>query len=226
MISDGITCTEISFDLAMPLLVGLSWMEVVAELKPEIDRVRGQLIVRPELGLSRDFKHPECQKMIQDALDTGFFESADLYGAETLRPVEDFLDYLGDARRRGLKIKMHSGETSPPERLMHEVNLVKPYAVQHGVRAAEDPRALALLAEMGIQVNVCPQSNWCLRVVENYCEHPIRKMFDAGVRVTLNSDDYTVFGRSVSEEYVELYRHGLFSADELEVIRQNGLTAA
>jgi adenosine deaminase len=60
--------------------------------------------------------------------------------------------------------------------------------------------------------------------VESLAEHPIRKLYDAGVRVTVNTDDVLVFGHSVSDEFLNLYRAGLFSAAELDEIRQNGLS--
>ena len=60
--------------------------------------------------------------------------------------------------------------------------------------------------------------------VESLAVHPIRKLYDAGVRVTINTDDILVFGQSVSEEYLNLYRAGVFTAAELDQIRQNGLS--
>ena len=60
--------------------------------------------------------------------------------------------------------------------------------------------------------------------VESLAVHPIRKLYDAGVRVTINTDDILVFGQSVSEEYLNLYRAGVFTTAELDQIRQNGLS--
>lgn len=227
MIADGIIYTEISFDLAMPLLLKkkTKWDELVLMLGEEIDRIRDKLVVCPELGLARDFPFDNWEDLVIEALDTGFFRSIDLYGSEKLKPILDFAAYFEHGRSRGLKIKFHGGETSHAQRLIDEFNVVKPDGVQHGVRAAEKPEALKLLAESKVDVNVCPFSNYLLNVVQNYCRHPIRQMFDAGIRVTVNSDDLAVFGRSVSEEYLRLYEAGIFSAEELEQIRQNGLCA-
>lgn len=225
MIADGIVYTEVSFDLMMPILVGCSWDELLTVLKPEIERVSQQLKVCPELGLARDFPGDEWHAHVEEALATSFFKSIDLYGSETLKPISDFESYCNLARSKGLKIKTHSGETGSPERLLQELRTVKPAAIQHGVRAAENDQVLRELAQSRAEVNVCPWSNYCLRVVDQYQKHPIRKMFDFGVNVTINSDDYAVFGKSVSEEYLMLYQHGVFSADQLENIRQHGLKA-
>jgi hypothetical protein len=79
------------------------------------------------------------------------------------------------------------------------------------------------LADHGIRLNVCPTSNVLLGRVESIATHPIRRLYDAGVKVTVNTDDALVFGRSVSEEFLELYRAGVFSAAELDIVRRNGL---
>ena len=225
MIADGIVYTETSFDLIMPLLINYSWAELVEALKPEIERVSHRLCVCPELGLARDFPFENWDQQVEAALATGFFKSIDLYGAETLKTVDHFAAYFTRARAAGTKIKIHSGETGAPARVLEEVATVKPAAVQHGVRASEDARVMEALARSAVEVNVCPWSNYCLRVVDTYASHPIRKLYDAGVCVTINSDDYAVFGKSVSEEYMLLYKLGVFNAAELEQIRQNGLRA-
>lgn len=225
MIADGIVYTEASFDMAMPLLLGISWGEMIELLSPELERIAGKLAVQPELGLSRDFIHPEVPRLLEEALATDFFYSVDLYGAETARPVAEFDDFFAAARAKGLKIKLHAGEIGAPERVREEIRRVQPHAIQHGVRASESAELMDEIAGLGIEVNVCPFSNWCLNVVSEYAAHPIRQLFDAGVRVTLNTDDLSIFGRSLSEEYAELYRAKVLSADELERIRAYGLSA-
>jgi adenosine deaminase len=95
--------------------------------------------------------------------------------------------------------------------------------VQHGIAAADDPVVMRFLADNRIRLNICPTSNLLLGRVVSLAQHPIRRLFDAGVRVTVNSDDVLVFGSSVSQEFLALHRSGLFSAAELDVIRRNGL---
>ncbi len=75
-----------------------------------------------------------------------------------------------------------------------------------------------------IRLNICPTSNVLLGRVESLSVHPIRKLYDAGVKVTVNTDDVLVFGQSVSDEFLNLYRAGLFTAVELDELRQNGLS--
>ena len=78
---------------------------------------------------------------------------------------------------------------------------------------------MTFLLEVQIQLNVCPTSNVMLDAVPDLTSHPIRILFDNGVPVTINTDDLMIFGQSVSEEYRNLYRAGVFSAEELDSIR-------
>jgi len=96
--------------------------------------------------------------------------------------------------------------------------------VQHGIAAAQSTSVMKFLADNRIRLNICPTSNVQLGRAESLAERPIRKLYDAGVRVTVNTDDLLVFGQSVSGEFLNLYRAGLFSAAELDEIRQNGLS--
>jgi adenosine deaminase len=95
--------------------------------------------------------------------------------------------------------------------------------VQHGIAAAESPEVMRFLADHRIRLNVCPTSNILLGRVKRLEDHPIRKLFDAGVRVTVNTDDAIVFGVGVSEELLRLHQADVFSAAELDMIRQWGL---
>ena len=96
--------------------------------------------------------------------------------------------------------------------------------VQHGIAAAQSSSVMKFLADNRIRLNICPTSNVLLGRVESLAVHPIRKLYDAGVKVTVNTDDVLVFGQSVSDEFLNLYRAGLFGAAELDELRQNGLS--
>jgi adenosine deaminase len=82
---------------------------------------------------------------------------------------------------------------------------------------------MQFLRTHGIRLNVCPSSNVALSRVARISAHPIRRLVDDGVRVSINSDDPTIFGRSVSEEYLALYAAAVLSAAELDGIREDSL---
>ncbi|MCB0310155.1 MAG: hypothetical protein KDD42_02900 [Bdellovibrionales bacterium] len=224
MIEDGVVFTEASYDISMPLLIDKRWQDVAKIFQEEIAEVRSQLIVFPDLGLARDFPLPGWPALVEEALATDFFKGIDLYGAELLKPIQEFAEFFQAARAKDLKIKMHCGETGSPARMLEEISFVEPLALQHGVRASEDRELMSQIASSGMEVNVCPMSNYRLSVVQEYSEHPIGEMLRSGIKVTLNTDDLAVFQRSLSEEYVHLYSSGILTPIELEQLRQNGLS--
>jgi adenosine deaminase len=129
------------------------------------------------------------------------------------------------AKDAGLRLKAHVGEWGDANSVQRAVEELELDEVQHGIAAAQSTSVMKFLADNRIRLNICPTSNVLLGRIESMAEHPIRKLCDAGVNVTVNTDDVLVFGQGVSEEFLNLYRAGLFSAAELDVIRQNGLSA-
>lgn len=80
-----------------------------------------------------------------------------------------------------------------------------------------------LLADQQIQLNICPSSNVLLGYADSFKEHPIKKLYENGVNVTINTDDLLIFGSSIENEYLLLYRAGALNAMQLNEIRENGL---
>ncbi len=95
----------------------------------------------------------------------------------------------------------HSGESTGPESVWDALTLLGAERVGHGTSSVQDPRLLDHLAEHRIPLEVCPTSNVATRVVERIEDHPIRAMVDAGVVVTINSDDPPMFGTTLNREY-------------------------
>jgi adenosine deaminase len=98
--------------------------------------------------------------------------------------------------------------------------------VHHGIAAAKSNFVMNWLACNKIQLNICPTSNVMLNIVDEYQNHPIKRIYHAGVPVTIHTDDLLIFNQSVSQEYRNLYLSGALSADELNTIRLYGLNQA
>ena len=112
-----------------------------------------------------------------------------------------FKPHFDAARRVGLHSLPHAGETTGPETVWDALRVLGAERIGHGTSAAGDERLLAHLAERGIPLEVCPSSNVATRAVASLEEHPIRAFRDAGVTITVNSDDPSMFGTSLNEEY-------------------------
>ncbi|NUP42748.1 MAG: adenosine deaminase [Streptomyces sp.] len=138
-----------------------------------------------------------------------------LGGPELGVPRPQFKPYFDKARAAGLHSVPHAGETTGPETVWDALRELGAERIGHGTSAARDPRLLEHLAEHRIPLEVCPTSNIATRAVATLEEHPIRQMIDAGVLVTVNSDDPPMFGTDLNTEYavaarlLDLDHHGV-----------------
>jgi adenosine deaminase len=124
-----------------------------------------------------------------------------LTGNEAEVPAEPFAEAFAIARDAGLAIGPHAGELSGPDSVRTAVDLLGATRIAHGVRAAEDPALLDVLADRGIPLDVCLTSNRVLGVVPDLARHPLPRLLAAGVRCTLGTDDPLMFGASLRDEY-------------------------
>ena len=118
-------------------------------------------------------------------------------------------------RRRGRSARVHLGSAGPAQ--------VR--RIDHGVRAAEDPRLIARLIDEQIPLTVCPLSNTRLRVFQHMRDHNILSLLDAGVKVTVNSDDPAYFGGYVNENFHALYEHLGMSREQAQALADNSMAA-
>jgi aminodeoxyfutalosine deaminase len=124
-----------------------------------------------------------------------------LGGPEIGVPRPQFKPHFDAARAAGLRSLPHAGETTGPETVWDAIRLLGAERIGHGTTAAQDPALLVHLAETGIPLEVCPSSNLATRAVASLDEHPIRAFRDAGVTITVNSDDPPMFGTTLNREY-------------------------
>ena len=124
-----------------------------------------------------------------------------LGGPEIGVPRPPFKPYFDKARAAGLHSVPHAGETTGPETIWDAIRELGAERIGHGITAAQDPELLAYLAEHRIALEVCPTSNVRTRAVPSLAAHPLRALVDAGVPVTINSDDPPMFGTTLEQEY-------------------------
>jgi adenosine deaminase len=120
----------------------------------------------------------------------------------------------------------HAGEGEGPESVWAAVRHLHPARIGHGIRAVEDPALVAHLAEAAIPLEVCPTSNVCTRVVPSLAEHPVGELLDAGVTITVNSDDPHMFATTLTGEYRSVAAVCGLGVDGVAALVANGITAA
>ena len=125
-----------------------------------------------------------------------------LGGPEVGYPPELFERAFAVAREAGLPSVPHAGETEGPESIRGALRALDAVRIGHGVRCLEDADLVAELRERQIPLEVCPTSNVCLGVAPSFPEHPLPRLLDAGLYVTLNSDDPPMFGTTLTDEYL------------------------
>ncbi len=148
-----------------------------------------------------------------------------LAGDERLHRPRDFARAFAIAREAGLGLTAHAGEFAGAESVRETLDELKVSRVGHGVRAVEDASLLARLREEGIVLEVCPGSNLSLGVYPDAASHPLRRLHEAGLRLTVNSDDPPFFGTDLLREYAFAERAG-FGAPERLALTRNALEAA
>ncbi len=157
--------------------------------------------------------------------EQGIFIGLGLGGPEVGFPPENFVEVYDAARKQGLHLVAHAGETVGAESVWGALTKLKVERIGHGVRSVEDPKLLSYLKETQTPLEVCPVSNYRLKVTPLDEPHPLRKLVDAGVYCTVNSDDPPMFSTNLNNEYLTLAQQG-FSWDELWQLNLNALEAS
>jgi len=125
----------------------------------------------------------------------------DLADSEDDYPIRDFIEPVMKAKEAGLKVTIHTGENSAASAVIETIQLAAPDRIGHGIHVIEDMRAVDLVKERGITLEVNPWSNYLTNSVRAIEEHPLKKLFDLGVKVTINSDDPEVLDTNLNNEY-------------------------
>lgn len=150
----------------------------------------------------------------------------DLAGAEAGHPVHDHVDALTVAARADLPVTIHAGEGYGPSSIREALELGRARRIGHGTRLGEDAELLGAVRDAGVTLEVCLTSNVQTRVARSYAEHPMRGYFDAGVRVSLCTDNRLMSGVTLTEEYAHAEGALGFGWDELVRVARTGFESA
>jgi adenosine deaminase len=216
---DGVTRLEVGED-AWSITLHEGSAQAVWRTLQEAHRAGGPDIDWiPQLGISRHCDIAAIERWAVPLLELGVFRTLDLSGDEGAQPIEVFRPIYRKAQTAGLRLKAHVGEWGTADDVWRAVELLELDEVQHGIAASSSPQVMRALANAGVRLNLCPTSNVKLGRVNSLQEHPIRVLFDAGVMVTINTDDPLIFGCTLSGEFQALYEAGVMTAQELDSIR-------
>jgi len=190
-----------------------------------------------ELGLSiywifdavRHFTVEEAERVFRKAAemrrDYSSIIGIGLGGDERLSGSEPFRALYAEARDAGLRLTNHAGETTGPEAIREALSIGSE-RIGHALSAVRDFYLLQDLKEREVPLELNPTSNVRTGVCASFAEHPLRRYFDAGLLVTLNSDDPAFFGSDLANEYLLAHTQQAFSCDELRQLASNSIRAS
>ncbi|EKM93932.1 adenosine deaminase [Pseudomonas sp. JL972] len=178
------------------------------------------------LSFLRHLPEEAAFKTLEQALPyRNAFFAVGLDSSEVGHPPSKFQRVFDKARAEGLLTVAHAGEEGPPEYIWQALDLLKVSRIDHGVRAAEDPKLIARLIEEQIPLTVCPLSNTKLKVFGDMRQHNILDLLEQGVKVTVNSDDPAYFGGYVTENFMALHESLGMTEEQARRLAQNSLDA-
>ncbi|MDO9321504.1 MAG: adenosine deaminase [Pseudomonas sp.] len=207
---------------------GIPFEVVLTGIQQALKDGQQQLGISSGLILSflRHLSEEEAFKTLEQALPfRDAFIAVGLDSSELGHPPSKFERVFAKARSEGLLAVAHAGEEGPPEYIWQALDLLKVSRIDHGVRAAEDPRLIQRLIDEQIPLTVCPLSNTKLKVFEHMGQHNILKLLEMGVKVTVNSDDPAYFGGYVTENFMALHDGLGMSREQAQKLAQNSLDA-
>jgi len=149
-----------------------------------------------------------------------------LGGSEQDFPPELFAEVFENARKLGFRTTAHAGEAAGSDSIWGAVNILQVDRIGHGTRAYEDATLIEYLATHNIPLEVCPRSNVCTGAVATISEHPVRRYFDQGISITINTDDPVMFDTTLAREYVSLMADLGFSISDIQSLILNGIQSS
>lgn len=227
--AENVRRAEIFFDPQAHTERGVPFETVLAGIE------RALVDVERELGVSggailcflRHLSADEAMETLEKALPhTDRILGVGLDSSEVGFPPGPFGEVFAMARAEGLHVVAHAGEEGPPEYIWAALDELGAERIDHGIRCIGDAALVARLAEERVPLTVCPLSNIRLRGFDKMKEHPLGRMLDAGLCVTVNSDDPAYFGGYVSRNFIAVAEALDLSSDDLHALARNSFEAS
>jgi adenosine deaminase len=230
--ADGVRYAEIRWAPRLHLDAGLSVADVLAAVAGGVTDAVDHLPepTRPRIGLivTAMRSHPPAANVLLARVAAEFGPPVigfDLAGPEAAWPAPPHAAAFRAAEEGGLGLTAHAGEVAGPERV-REVLAFGVRRVAHGVTAADDAALLDTLRASDVTLDLCPTSNVQAGVVASLADHPLGRLHRAGVSVTLSTDDRTVTGIGLSEEYARVQQALALEPAEVAAIAMNAFRRA
>lgn len=198
------------------------YLAAIADAATEAERTHG-ITLRGIVTCLRHLGPDQAKKTVRCAIETmgPFLTGFGMAGAETMGRPRDYAWAFDAAREAGLHLTCHAGEWGGPDMVADTLRDLRPARIGHGINAIHDLALVDRLAEAGTVLEVCPGSNVHLGAVPSWPAHPIARLRDRGVAVTVSTDDPPWFGTTMTREWEMLER--TFGWGEADLADLNGV---
>ena len=225
----GIVHVEIFFDPQAHTVRGVPFAALIQGISKALAEGQRAFGITHRLILCflRHLSADEAMNALETALP--YKESIAAVGldsSELGHPPAKFTEVFARARREGWLTVAHAGEEGPPAYIYEALDMLKVRRIDHGVRSDEDSSLVERLVREQIPLTVCPLSNVKLRVVERIADHNLKRLLDAGVCVTVNSDDPAYFGGYLVENYLAVHQGLDLSIGDIAQLARNSINAS
>ena len=223
-LKQNVRYVELSFHAGIIEFLNMPGPEIISAIR---SAVPCGLEVRIFMGMSRDSYSDYLGVILEDAVENwDGLHGIDLHGPENLAAQEWTLKLWEKARLNGRVLKAHAGEFGPAENVRWAVEELGVKRIQHGIHGSSDDELLKMLAHRGVVLDICPISNYKLRVFEKWEDYPLHKFIKHGIPLTISTDDPMSFGNCLNDEYRVLQQKMGFSTPELAQFAKNGFEVA
>jgi adenosine deaminase len=207
-----------------------AWQDYLAAMVDAADEAEAKLGITLK-GIVTGIRHfgPEaCKPAARCAAETfgDFIVGYGMAGGEMAGRPGDYAYSFDMAREAGMPLTCHAGEWGGPAMVRETIRDLKVSRIGHGIGAIEDRALIDEILEKDLVLEVCPGSNVVLKAVDDWASHPIQKLRDAGVRVTVSTDDPPFFHTTMTAEFEMLNRTFGWEADDFDAVNQTALAAA
>ena len=230
LVENNIVYAELFFAPSKFLMNGFSFEKMIRILDDgvtEIEKLENRK-VRFIIDVSRTSGVENAKKNLDLTIKhkTKNIIGIGLGGAEVKGPAKEYQEVFTSAQENNLYLVAHAGEVVGPESIWDAINLLHASRIGHGISAIYDEKLMDYLKEQQIPLEICPTSNiFTGKYVKKLEEHPIKEFFKRGLFVTVNTDDPSIFGNNLVEEYMSLFKKQVFTEEELFQLIKNNIYA-
>ena len=226
---DNVMHTEIFFDPQTHTARSVAFESVVNGIVKALDDGEKQMGISSHLIMCflRHLDEKSAMETLDFALDhKDKIIAVGLDSSELGNPPNKFANVFERAQKEGFLTVAHAGEEGPASYVWEALDLLNVMRIDHGVRSIDDKKLMAELAKRQIPLTVCPLSNLKLKVVSDLKDHPLKKMLDKNLMVTINSDDPSYFGGYVNQNYLEVARALNLTKDDILILAKNSFQSS